>query len=55
MLGDFSLNILLLEKELGYNINRNTNGIMVLERMKMLQKWNEMQEEYRESNKLKKK
>lgn len=34
-----SYNIFLLEKELGYQINKDTNGILLIERLKMLERF----------------
>jgi hypothetical protein len=47
-----SYNIFLLEKELGYQINKDTNGILLIERLKMLERFcKEQQEQMESSNK----
>lgn len=46
-----SYNIFLLEKELGYQINKDTNGILLIERLKMLERFCKEQQEQMESSK----
>jgi len=45
-----SYNIFLLEKELGYQINKDTNGILLIERLKMLERFCKEQQEQMESS-----
>lgn len=45
-----SYNIFLLEKELGYQINKDTNGILLIERLKMFQRFCEDQKKQMEES-----
>lgn len=46
-----SYNIFLLERELGYPITKDTNGLIFIERMKMLQRYCEDQKKQMDESK----